>query len=51
MHHFAQPSYLLYGSDCNFLKQAVGNKRLWVYDHTDPSLVSQEAREVRSIGW
>jgi hypothetical protein len=31
--------------------QAVGTKTLSVYDHTAPSVVSQEAREVRSMGW
>jgi hypothetical protein len=31
--------------DCNFLMQAVGNKTLWVYDHTDLTLVSHEERE------
>jgi hypothetical protein len=31
--------------DCNFLMQAVGNKTLWVYDHTDSTLVSHEERE------
>jgi hypothetical protein len=31
--------------------QSVGDKALSVYDHTAPSVVSPEAREVRSIGW
>ncbi len=31
--------------DCNFLMQVAGNKTLWVYDHTDPTLVSHEERE------
>jgi hypothetical protein len=35
----------------NFPVRAVGNKTLSVFDHTDPSVVSQEAREVRSMGW
>ncbi|MGB6176011.1 MAG: hypothetical protein WBF43_06675 [Methylocella sp.] len=36
--------------DCNFLMQAVGTKTLWVYDHTDPTLVSHEEREQYHIG-
>lgn len=36
--------------DCNFLMQAVGNKTLWVYDHTDPTLVSHEEREQYYMG-
>jgi hypothetical protein len=36
--------------DCNFLMQAVGNKTLWVYDHTDLTLVSHEEREQYHMG-
>ena len=37
-------------SDCNFLMQAVGNKTLFVYDHTDLSLVSHAEREQYHMG-
>jgi hypothetical protein len=36
--------------DCNFLMQVAGNKTLWVYDHTDPTLVSHEEREQYHMG-
>jgi hypothetical protein len=36
--------------DCNFLIQVAGNKTLWVYDHTDPTLVSHEEREQFHMG-
>ncbi|MGQ0446117.1 MAG: hypothetical protein ACT4O2_13580 [Beijerinckiaceae bacterium] len=32
-------------ADCNFLVQVAGSKTLFVYDHTDPTLVSHEERE------
>jgi hypothetical protein len=32
-------------AECNFLVQVAGSKTLWVYDHTDPTLVSHEERE------
>jgi hypothetical protein len=37
-------------AECNFLLQVAGNKSLWVYDHTDPTLVSHEAREQYHMG-
>jgi hypothetical protein len=36
--------------ECNFLMQVVGNKTFWVYDHTDPTLVSHEEREQYYMG-
>ncbi|MGH6811134.1 MAG: cupin-like domain-containing protein [Methylocella sp.] len=35
---------------CNFLMQVAGNKTLWVYDHTDPTLVSHEEIEQFYMG-
>ncbi len=35
---------------CNFLMQVAGNKTLWVYDHTDPTLVSHEEIEQFHMG-
>jgi hypothetical protein len=32
-------------AECNFLVQVAGSKTLWVYNHTDPTLVSHEERE------
>ena len=37
-------------AECNYLVQAVGSKTLWVYDQTDRSLVSHEARELYHRG-
>ena len=37
-------------AECNFLLQVVGNKSLWVYDHTDRTLVSHEEREAYYAG-
>ncbi len=37
-------------AECNFLLQVVGNKALWVYDHTDRTLVSHEEREAYYAG-
>jgi hypothetical protein len=35
---------------CNFLMQVAGNKTLWVYDHTDLTLVSHEDHEQFHMG-
>jgi len=37
-------------AECNFLVQAVGSKTIWVYDQTDRTLVSYEARERYHMG-
>ena len=37
-------------AECNFLVQVAGSKTLWVYDHTDPTLVSHEEREQYHVG-
>ena len=37
-------------AECNYLVQAVGSKTLWVYDQTDRTLVSHEARELYHRG-
>ncbi|MCI0598439.1 MAG: hypothetical protein L0Y50_06250 [Beijerinckiaceae bacterium] len=37
-------------AECNFLIQAVGSKTIWVYDHTDQTLVSHESRERYHMG-
>ncbi|MGH9678160.1 MAG: hypothetical protein ACRD36_13735 [Candidatus Acidiferrum sp.] len=37
-------------AECNFLLQVAGSKTLWVYDHTDPTLVSHEEREQFHMG-
>ncbi len=37
-------------AECNFLVQVAGSKTLWVYDHTDPTLVSHEEREQYHMG-
>jgi len=36
--------------ECNFVVQVAGSKTLWVYDHTDPTLVSHEQREQYHMG-
>ncbi|MGI8567695.1 MAG: hypothetical protein ACR2KT_00675 [Methylocella sp.] len=37
-------------AECNFLVQVAGSKTFFVYDHTDPTLVSDEEREQYQIG-
>lgn len=37
-------------AECNFLVQVAGSKTLWVYDHTDRTLVSHEEREPYHMG-
>ncbi|MGH6811135.1 MAG: hypothetical protein ACREDM_01925 [Methylocella sp.] len=37
-------------AECNFLVQVAGSKTLWVYDRTDPTLVSHEEREQYHMG-